>query len=126
MHVVQTTREASSDPLAVLLDLAHRARHASDAAELAFVAVNDTHALAPYRQAALWFAGEGMQALSGVVQIEANAPYAQWLARVCRALASEQRPRALGSADLPATEAAEWDEWLPAHALWLPLAGGGE
>ncbi|HZR68682.1 MAG TPA: HlyD family efflux transporter periplasmic adaptor subunit [Burkholderiales bacterium] len=120
--VPNSAPQPGSDPLAVLLELARRAREARDAAELAFIVVNDTHALAPYRQAALWFAGRGVQALSGVVQIEANAPYAQWLDRVCRSLVSEARPRTLGPADLPERESAEWDEWLPTHALWLPLA----
>ena len=41
--------------------------------------VNDTLPLAPYRQAALWRADRGRQAMSGLVQPEANAPYAQWL-----------------------------------------------
>ena len=128
MQAVPTpTPQARPDPLAILLDLARRSRAASDASELAFVAVNDTHALAPYRQAALWVAGAGVQALSGVVQVEANAPYVQWLDRVCRALAAETAPRALAAADLPGAEADEWDEWLPAHALWLPVpAGKGE
>ena len=32
----------------------------------------------------------GVRALSGVIQPEANAPYAQWLNRVCRALHASQ------------------------------------
>lgn len=91
-------------------------------AELAFMAVNDTHTLAPYRQAALWFEGTGLKSLSGVVQIEANAPYAQWLERVCKQLGVEnKRPHAFDKTDLPEELAAEWDEWLPEHAMWLPL-----
>ena len=74
---------ASDSPLtaalAVLVDLSRRARQARSEAELAFLLVNDTHSLVPYRQAALWRADRGLQALSGLVQPEANAPYAQWL-----------------------------------------------
>ena len=70
------------------LEVARRARRAGDAAELAFVAVNDSSLLAPYRQAALWFATGGVRALSGVVRPERNAPYVLWLERVCAHLAS--------------------------------------
>ncbi len=116
------------EPLGLLLDLARRARAAADCVELAFTAVNDTHALVHYRQAGLWFKEDGIKTLSGVVQIEANAPYVQWLNRVCQALSMEaaQQPRPVSAADLPEKEAEEWHEWLPAYALWLPLAAGGD
>ena len=111
-------------PLILLLDLARRARAASSAEELAFLAVNDTRALAPYRQAALWCADGGIRTLSGVVQLEANAPYVQWLNRVCRHLHEQDSGvRALAAADLPPEVAAEWSEWLPEFGLWLPFAG---
>lgn len=110
------------DPLAALVDLAHRARHVLDAVELDFLAVNGSHALAPYRQAALWFADRGVCALSGVVQIEANAPYVQWLEKLCAAL-GESGPAQVSALDAPAGQGAEWGEWLPAYGLWLPFAG---
>lgn len=112
--------------LATLLDLSRRARLASSARELGFLLVNDTHALAPYRQAALWLAGEGVYTLSGLVQVEANAPYALWVAQVCRYLATQDADptRALTMADLPPALAENWLEWWPAHALWLLLPGG--
>src|SRR5689334_13296544 len=40
--------------LSTLVQLLKRARHAASAEELGFVMVNETHALLPYRQAALW------------------------------------------------------------------------
>ena len=108
--------------LGALLELSRRARHARDMAELAFMAVNDSYSLAPYRQAALWFEGGGLRSLSGVVQLEANAPYAQWLERVCRHVSIEnKRPHAFDKTDLSTELASEWDDWLPEHALWLPL-----
>lgn len=112
--------------LATLLDLSRRARLASSARELGFLLVNDTHALAPYRQAVLWLAGEGVYTLSGLVQVEANAPYALWVAKVCRYLAAQDADptRALTMADLPPELAENWLEWWPAHALWLLLPGG--
>ncbi|MGE5492850.1 MAG: efflux RND transporter periplasmic adaptor subunit [Actinomycetota bacterium] len=118
---------AAANPLLQLLDLSRRARQADSTAELAFMAVNDTRALCPYRQAALWFADGGIEALSGVVQPEANAPYAQWLGRVCRFLREEYGlPAAVEPIQLPAELAREWDEWLPPHALWLPFQAPAE
>ena len=115
---------APESPLLTLLALARRARQVRDPAELGFLAVNDSHALAPYRQAALWFASGGVTALSGVVQPEANVPYVQWLERACAALHRQPgAARAVTAADLPEEEGRDWAEWLPAHGLCVPLAG---
>ena len=105
-----------------MLELARRARHAADVRELKFMAVNDTHSLVPYRQAALWQLNTGVIALSGVVQVEANVPYAQWLKRVGFALHGKvEQAREIVKADLAPAQATDWSHWLPAHGLWLPL-----
>lgn len=112
-----------ANPLLQLVGLARRARLARSLEELAFLAVNETHALAPYRQAALWFSQAGVRALSGVVEPEANAPYVHWLQRLGRALQASHPTAAVITADaLPPELASEWADWWPAHALWLPLA----
>jgi multidrug efflux pump subunit AcrA (membrane-fusion protein) len=115
--------EVSDTALGTVLGLARRARHAADTAELQFIVVNETHALAPFRQAALWQAGRGVLALSGVTSPEANAPFVQWLSRVARNLQTRSPDTALRVEPgmLAAPDAAEWDDWLPAHLLWLPL-----
>lgn len=115
---------ALHNPLLLLLELAKGARAAASANELAFLAVNDSRALAPYRQAALWFHSSGVHTLSGVVTVEANAPYAQWLDQLCRTLSEQHKtavPLDVDPALLPPAIKAEWDEWLPARATWLPL-----
>lgn len=113
-------------PLLALLGLCRHARAAGSAEELAFLLVNDTHALCPYRQGALWLADTGIQALSGVVEPETNAPYALWLDKTCRFLCdSHTAAAAIGAQQLPSPLAVEWAEWLPPHALWLPFAGNG-
>src|SRR5205814_4176800 len=107
----------------LLLDLAQRARAAASANELAFLAVNDSRAMAPYRQAALWFQSSGVHTLSGVVTVEANAPYAQWLDQLCRTLSEQHNlptPLDIDPAQLPPAIRAEWDDWLPAPASWFP------
>lgn len=113
----------ASDAVGVLLHLARRARHADSVAELGFILVNETHALAPYRQAALWFAESGVKALSGVVSPEANAPFVHWLDRVATSLSRDKSaaPVVVTADLLLAEDAAEWDEWLSAHAIWLPI-----
>lgn len=118
------TTESAAEQLATVLELARRARTAADAAELGFIAVNETHALAPYRQAALWSAEQGILALSGLVDVDANAPYAQWLNRACEALASRTAAEAVGPHDLPTSLAHDWAEFLPPQGAWLPLSIG--
>ncbi len=111
------------NPLLQLVELCRRARFARSAEELAFMAVNDSHAIFAYRQAALWFSDKGMEALSGVVEPDANAPYVQWLDKVCRFLGETQdKAAAVGAIQLPAALAGEWAEWLPPYGLWLPFA----
>ena len=104
-----------------ILTLARQARDAESEAELRFLLVNETRALADYRQSAFWLAGLGVRALSGVAQIEANAPYAQWLEKLCTHLASTCPQAAIVTAeDLPPALGEEWSEWLPDESAWLP------
>jgi hypothetical protein len=114
--------------LATLLDLSRRTRHATSDRELGFLLANDSHLLAPYRQAAVWLESDGLYTLSGLVQIEANAPYALWLEQVCRYLAEKSTAptQALTAADLPEELAISWAEWWPANALWLSMPAENE
>ena len=114
--------DTHADPLVTLLDLCRRARAARSEAELGFLLVNDSVALTPYRQAALWWAASGVKTLSGLVQPDLNAPYAQWLAALARECGQARPdPVALTAGDLPPELASAWADWWPAHALWLPL-----
>jgi hypothetical protein len=114
-------------PLVRLVELSRAAREARTPPELRFMLVNDTHSLVPYRQGALWLARGELQALSGVVEVEANAPYAQWLAQVCRHLHKACPNGAQVSAgDLPPELGGSWANWLPAYGLWLPLFAAGQ
>ena len=115
--------DRSSQPLLALIDLNQRARRALSGDELAFLAVNDSRALAVYRQAALWLAEGGVRALSGILQPELNAPYVHWLERVCRQLQTQAGIdiTPISAASLPESQAAEWSEWLPPYGLWVPL-----
>jgi hypothetical protein len=111
-----------SDPVSLLLHLQRRARDAAGVAELCFVMVNETHALAPYRQAALWEAGRGVGAVSGVAVLEANAPFTLWLERICRRLGSAMAQAGpVDPALLSEPDREEWRDWLPAAGLWVPF-----
>ena len=119
--------------LSLLAQVTRRARHAATVEELAFLAANETHGLVPYRQAALWRrdrAGIGrVLSVSGTPMIERNAPFPMWLEQVMAAFDSRRRdasPLAVVASDLPADLVEDWAEWLPAHALLVPLSGGGE
>lgn len=113
----------SVHPAVLLLELGHRARQAQTVQELEFLLVNDTRLLLSYRQAVWWTQEGGVQALSGVVQPDRNAPYAQWVAQVCRHLAQHRSQcAAFTTSDLPPDVAAQWSQWWPAHAVWLPLS----
>src|SRR5260221_1961839 len=116
--------------LGTLVQLGKRARGAATTEELGFIAVNETHALALYRQAALCRgdakAAGGVVAVSGAPAIERDAPFALWLERVLAALdrVDAGAPgRMVGAADLPKDLGEEWADWLPPRGLWLSLPG---
>lgn len=116
--------------LANLLHLSRRARQAQDANELIYVAVNETHLLAPYRQAVLWL-DERVTALSGVVSPDTNVPYVQWLQRLVGEILTlppgeDAAALVVDPEMISADVRNEWDEWLPAHALWLKLPAVGD
>lgn len=136
MSISEQNLAAQSDEvlaLANLLHLSRRARHVADDNESLYLAMNETHLLAPYRQAALCM-GERVVALSGVVSPEANAPYVQWLTRLIGEIrepatansGDEPKARAINANSISAAAREDWDEWLPLHALWLPLPAIGD
>lgn len=113
-----------------LLQLARRAREAKSTEVLGFVMVNETLQVLPYRQAALWLGAHTrhdvghVAAVSGLPQPNAQAPYTQWLTRLFRGiftLTDHDAVRTLDAHDVPEL-AAEWADWLPAYALWMPLS----
>ena len=112
---------SASSPLATLLSLEEYTRTAATQTELAFVMVNDTHALAPYRQAIFHSAARGVEAVSGVSSLEPEAPFLQWLKQVFRVLGPDISGE-IGPEDLPVREASDWAEWLPPYAWAAPVS----
>ena len=111
--------------LSTLVQLLKRARHAASAEELGFVMVNETHALLPYRQAALWqrnAAGAGkVLVVSGVATAERNAPFMQWLAPAFARLDENGSAGPVDAGKLGGDLGEAWHEWLPAYGLAVPL-----
>lgn len=132
---VRTPLQPASNTLAGLLQLGRRARDANDLAALGFIAVNESRQLFEYRQAALartnplgTMLPAEVMAVSGLPQSDPQAPYVQWLAQVMRQLlahpgTTNTEPCTLRASDLPEALAADWGNWLPQHALLLPLPG---
>jgi len=110
--------------LASLLVLQRKARQSRSVAEIGFLLVNDSVTVAPYRNAALWL-GRRVEALSGVPVPDRAGAYPQWLARLCRHLATDPgtEARVVGAGDVPQRLRAEWSAHFPAAVLWLPLRG---
>nr|VFK17886.1 MAG: Biotin-lipoyl like [Candidatus Kentron sp. LPFa] len=109
--------------VAALLQLQERTWAAGTIEELAFIAVNETHMMAPYRQAILWIRDKGVVAVSGVAAPEKDAPFIQWVRRLLSGPIIEDAPRPIGPSDLEEDDAREWRDWLPDYGFALPLAG---
>jgi hypothetical protein len=131
-QLAPTSLDAQLFGLGMLVQLLKRARHAATAEELGFVMVNETHALLPYRQAALWqrhHRGAGrVAAVSGAATVERNAPLILWLNRAFAEFDAggdgAAGPRPVDAASLPGATGTAWPEWLPAHGLLVPLGAG--
>lgn len=110
-------------PLSTLVGLAERARRASGTTELAFILVNETRSLVEYRQAALWLKEGGVRAVSGASEVDRSAPFVLWLEQAFRQTEPEtEAPVVAGAEALKDRDRAAWGEWLPPHAVWIPLA----
>jgi hypothetical protein len=108
--------------LSALAVLQGRLRSA-EPAELGFIAVNETHQVLPFLQAALWLDRDRrVHAVSGATAPEPGAPYVHWLEAICAVLYDADRKLGpIGLADLPVRLSADWTEFLPASLLWCPL-----
>ncbi len=117
----------SSQPLVEFLRLESSAREALAVADLGFVITNETHRLIPYRQAffcILKRSGPVLEAISGLAGIDRHTPFYDWFIQLGHFLATrgpDCQPFALTSADVPERISDEWNEWLPAALLIVPL-----
>lgn len=113
-----------STDLGVLLQIEARALEAQTLQALRFTIVNETHALTPYRQAAM-FEREGerlrLVAASGLVSVASDSPFAVWLGRFAQRFPRDGAIHRLDFADASPDDAEGWGEWLPEHLALVPL-----
>lgn len=113
------------DPAQALLRYEAELVAAGSAAEAAFVAVNRLGSILPFRLAVLLrpdpVRHARVAAVSHLYEVDENAPFAQWLARLARH-AGERDLAALSAATVPQDLAEDWGEWLPEHALLCRLS----
>lgn len=114
----------AANDLGTLLQIEGRALEAPTLAALRFTIVNETHALTPFRQAAL-FEPEGTKlrlvAASGLVSVANDSPFAVWLSQFVQHFPREDAAHQLDFNDASDADAASWSEWLPDCLLWMPL-----
>lgn len=123
-----TDQERQLAALATLLQLEKSFRNADTAEALAYTLVNDSRSLIEFRQAALWRIDSAeVVAVSGLAVIDTNAPYIFWLNKVFKQLSkgTSASIRPFTADDLDRSCVDEWSQWLPAHALWLPVSAYG-
>jgi hypothetical protein len=116
----------TASDLGVMLQIEARALEAPTLAALRFTIVNETHALTPFRQAAL-FEPDGTKlrlvAASGLVSVANDSPFAVWLTRFAQKFPSQDAVHRLDFNDANDEDASNWSEWLPDHLLLVPLKG---
>lgn len=116
------------DAIATLLALQSRARQAPTRQELLFLVANETWRLVPYRQAFVFVADAGgrwrLEIVSGLAALEDDTPFTLFLNRLIAPLAAGLATGAapIDPAGLPHELRDEWARFLPAHAVFLPLA----
>jgi multidrug resistance efflux pump len=116
---------ASETDLSILLQIEARAMEAPTLAALRFTIVNETHALTPFRQAALFEFDGGTKlrlvAASGLVSVANDSPFAVWLSQFAQRFPRDVSVHRLDYNDASDLDAEHWSEWLPDHLLLVPL-----
>ena len=113
--------------LVTFLQLERSARKATTLQRLQFVIANETFRLFRFRQAAVWSWRENEKprvvTLSGISQIDVNAPYIHWLGDLLaeQAPRDEQPLRLLDAQDLDTRWQQGWNEYINGHMLLCPL-----
>jgi len=129
---VESADSSPASPLQIYFGLASSARAAASLPELQFLICNDSRALLPFRQAMLLRRdARGHWRLvchSGLSVLDETSPYKLWLEAVVAWRDGQEdgggsRAGVIAAGDLPESLQADWQEWLPAGLLALPLAG---
>jgi hypothetical protein len=122
--------QSAAPLLETMVQLERRAFACATPTALGFTIVNETSALAPYRQAAFFECRESSASLSlthasGLVSVSADTPFAVWLSQMAEQVASQPAVRALSVESIPAHLVDGWLEWFPDHVLACNVYGSG-
>jgi hypothetical protein len=120
--------QSAAPLLETLVQLERRALACATPAAIGFTIVNETSALARYRQAVLFECRESSTSLSlthasGLVSVSADTPFAVWLSQLAAEIAPQPAVQALGVESVPAHLADGWLEWFPDHVLACNVYG---
>jgi len=115
--------------LSTLLQLEKDIRHADNIDKFNFLVVNDARRLIEFHQAVLWKLdpsghSASIKAVSGLAEIDRNAPYLVWLKKVYRHLLRQpdaRQPHVITREALPPTLHDGWSEWSLGQCLWCPI-----
>lgn len=125
-NIDESTKQPALD---ALLNLDLRSVKAVNPADLAFIIVNETITLVPYRQAAFFtVSADGefkLATASGLVSVAEDSPYTIWISSFVKTF-PRMLPKEAGCHKLDFSEAPEefkngWEEWLPEHLLIAQL-----
>jgi len=114
--------------LSTLLQLEKDIRHAENIDKFNFLVVNDARRLIEFHQAVLWKleppVRSSIQAVSGLAEIDRNAPYIIWLKKVFKYLLKQPDARKAHTVSrdaLPTALNDGWSEWSLGQCLWCPI-----
>ncbi len=118
----------SSHTLAIadILLLQQQLRSKINLKELGYFLVNDTQKITPY-QIGVFYRNfhntKTLEAISGIPSPVKEAPFYIWAIALCKAIDEKNftEPTQLDSTHIPPILTAQWDEFLPPNAIWLPL-----
>ena len=116
--------------IADILLLQQQVRSKNTINELGYFLVNDTRKIAPY-QVAIFYRHfqkhKKIESISGIPMPVKEAPFYIWLSSLCKIIVTKKlrEPTILSKTsevcNFKTHDIAEWDDFLPAKILWLPL-----
>lgn len=112
------------DKLFTLLDLQKQARQSETIEKLAFIAVNKSIELIPYKQAIFWEKSDfsfNLHTISGNQELDKQGPYAQWMKRAIQFfLKVPQKPEFENVITIATKDLLDdWHEWTREYAVLL-------
>jgi hypothetical protein len=118
-----------------LLLMQQKLRACASAVELGYLVVNESRKIIDYQCAVLWVPRQGLgrqqghaAAVSGIPAIVPNTPFFDWIGEVCRATEGfgYERATPVSGVLFAPVIGQRWQEFLPAHGLWLPIGNAGQ